>query len=57
MIRLTGVGHHALGLLGQLRLDGERRQLLGGDRLGTEAVEDAIGFLESLRLRRRVYAG
>ena len=35
------VGHHALGLLGQLGLDGEYGQLLGSDRLGAEAVEDA----------------
>ena len=40
--RLPGVGHHALGLLGELGLDGEHGQLAGGDRLGAEPVEDAV---------------
>jgi hypothetical protein len=38
---LTGVGHGALRLLGQVCFDSQQRELAVGDRLGSEPVGDA----------------
>jgi hypothetical protein len=38
---LAGVGHRALGLLGELGLDGEQRQRPGPHGLGAQPVDDA----------------